>query len=203
MSLHAEYDLKLAALDAQRQRVAEFDRARKDAAQALDRARAPWDDYWREVGGGDRERDTDLEDSILADVRSAEGSVSLRVEVRPFPGEDEVVLVARDDKAEALYAGAVERLDAMEAEFHRWVADNLTGLAVERAMRARLVQNQCENAMRVVREAAAAFEGERAWWARVLLSAREHPGTIPHSPFEFVNTMPTAVPLPLPEDWTP
>jgi hypothetical protein len=180
LSALAELERVQGAVAAQRERVAELDRARSDGARRVERARARLLDFYRErerlgaqVGEGIAlELPEGTEAELVEELRQAEGGLQLRAAVIPFgDGLSDVRLASVDQRAEAMHAGAVEALGLREGELREFIRDNLPALAAERVPLARAVQGRAAAALEEARGAAAAHERERSWWARTLSAA--------------------------------
>ncbi len=177
MSALAELERLHGAVGAQRERVAELDRARADGARRVERVRARLLEFYRErerlgaqvVEGIVLELPEGTEGELIAELREVEGGLALRADLLPYgDGMSDVRLAPVDERAEAAWEGAREALAEREEELRAFVQGNLPALAAERALLARAVRDRAAAALEEARRAAAAHEMERSWWARTL-----------------------------------
>lgn len=182
----------------------ELDKARTAKAQTIARAKGELLEFYRQVGAGAR-KDGALEHKLIEAVREAEGGVSLQAAMYPYGGgQYNVELRPVDDKAEALFEGSREALEAAEADLRSFARTNLTRLILARVTRAQEIRAETTAALQAGRKAAAAWEAERARVVTLLVQAGNEAliGEMPDNPLRGVVDAQREGALPLPVSFT-
>ncbi len=116
------------------ERLQGLDVERRHSARAIDRAKGPLLDYYRELGAGEVEPDPETERELLAGVRAAAEVTSTRPSVDRtgnFIGLEQV-----DDRVEQQIIGARQALERRQEELRRFAVDRFDDLAAELAAEA-------------------------------------------------------------------
>jgi hypothetical protein len=218
VSALARFEQLEGEVGAQRERVAELDRARHDRARKVESARAALLEFHRarEANGGVEGPDLDLsqttaelegdtrEHELVEALREAESGLSLRTVTFPHGGGTDVELQVVDELAEARFAGAQEALQAAEDRLHTFASEHFEDAQVERASKAAAARDVLIDADRVYRLATQGIQVELAWQTRFCTAAGREDlvAELPENPGAWIAQVPRKVPAPMPKRLT-
>lgn len=172
----AELDVELRQAQG---RLSELEAHRTSSIRDLDAAKAPLDAYYEAVGAGERSADPEVEAGLLETVRHAGAHV--RLEAGPDLRSGAMTLVAVDERAERMVAGAQRAVVAAQQTVAAFLQVERAGLAGELAGMAAAARDAQQAAVPALAQAVDADRRVRAKWRR-LLRANGQPDTLEPSP---------------------